>query len=214
MKQYLNSIRQPAVVTTTQKVAYSVVILLVGIALGIVSKALDETSSNLLPVFLEMLDLRNFFSRMGVWLFCGLCISIFSSSPLRAALNSFLFFMGMVGSYYVYTIVFAGFYPKSYMMIWIAMTILSPFISAICWYARGTHIISLCISAVLLMFMARQAFAFGFWYFDIRYTLELFLWGATIGVLYRTPKQIIVVTGTGMLLFFLTSPSNLFFGML
>lgn len=62
--------------------------------------------------------------------------------------------------------------------------------------------------------MARQAFAFGFWYFDIRYTLELFLWGATIGVLYRTPKQIIVVTGTGMLLFFFTSPLNLFFGML
>lgn len=117
MKQYLNSIRQPAVVTTTQKVAYSVIILLVGIALGFVSKALDETSSNLLPAFLEMLDLRNFFSRMGGWLFCGLCISIFSSSPLRAALNSFLFFMGMVGSYYVYTIVFAGFYPKSYMMI-------------------------------------------------------------------------------------------------
>lgn len=214
MKQYLNSIRQPAVVTTTQKVAYSVIILLVGIALGFVSKALDETSSNLLPAFLEMLDLRNFFSRMRVWLFCGLCISIFSSSPLRAALNSFLCFMGMVGSYYVYTIVFAGFYPKSYMMIWIAMTVLSPFISAICWYARGTHIVSLCISAVLLMFMTRQAFAFGFWYFDIRYTLELFLWGATIGVLYRTPKQIIVVTGTGMLLFFFTSPLNLFFGML
>lgn len=214
MKQYLNSIRQPSAVTTTQKVAYSVIILLVGIALGIVSKALDETSSNLLPAFLEMIDLRNFFSRMGVWLFCGICISICSSSPLRAALNSFLFFMGMVGSYYVYTIVFAGFYPKSYMVIWIAMTVLSPFISAICWYARGTHIVSLCISAILLMFMARQAFAFGFWYFDIRYTLELFLWGATIGVLYRTPMQITVVTGTGMLLFFFTSPLNLFFGML
>ncbi len=214
MKKYLNEIRQPAIVSTTKKVVYSVTILLAGIALGIISKTLDETPSNLLPAFLEALDLRNFFSRMGGWLFCGLCISIFSASTLRAALNSLLFFTGMVGSYYVYTIVFAGFYPKSYMMIWIAMTILSPFISAICWYAKGTHIVSLCISAILLMFMARQAFDFGFWYFDIRHVLELLLWGATIGVLYKNPKQIIVVTGGGMLLFILASPLNLFFGML
>lgn len=214
MKKLLNNIRSPIDISTARKIGYSVLILLMSVILGIVSKALDETPSNMQPIFFQYLDLRNFFSRMGVWLFCGICISIFSSSPLRASLNTFLFLAGMVGSYYVYTIFIAGFYPKSYMMIWIVMTILSPFLAFVCWYSKGTHILSLGISALIIMFMARQAFSFGFWYFDIRYILELFLFVGTIGVLFKTPKQIISVTVSGIFLFILTSQLNLFFGML
>ncbi|WP_159882096.1 hypothetical protein [Paenibacillus puerhi] len=175
---------------------------------------LDTTPSNLLPYFLEILDLRNFFSRMGVWIFLALVISVYSKSPVRSAINVFLFFVGMVGSYYLYTVLLAGFFPKSYMMIWIIMTCISPFLAFVCWYAKGKGIIAFSISSIIFMLISRQAFAFGFWYFDIRNNLELLLWIATIFVLYQSPKQIIKVVIIGLLLYFLTAQTNIFWGML
>jgi len=214
MKAYLNEIRRPESISLSRKFLYSFIIFVVGIILGVISKALDETASNLLPYFLEVLDLSNFFSRMGVWIFLSLLISVYSKSPVRAAINVFLFLLGMVGSYYLYTVTIAGFFPKSYMMIWIGMTFLSPFMAIICWYAKGKGVVATCISSVIFMFMARQAFIFGFWYFDIKYILEFLLWVATIFVLYQSPKQALTMIIIGMFLFFLTSQLNLFWGMI
>lgn len=214
MKAYLNEIRRPESISLSRKFLYSFIIFVVGIILGVISKALDETASNLLPYFLEVLDLSNFFSRMGVWIFLSLLISVYSKSPVRAAINVFLFLLGMVGSYYLYTVTIAGFFPKSYMMIWVGMTFLSPFMAIICWYAKGKGPVATCISSVIFMFMTRQAFIFGFWYFDIKYILEFLLWVATIFVLYQSPKQALTMIIIGMFLFFLTSQLNLFWGML
>ena len=214
MKDFLNEIRRPINISPSRKCLYSTFIFIAGIILGIISKLLDETASNVLPYFLESLDLRNFFSRMGVWIFLAVLISVYCKSPIRSAINVFLFFVGMVGSYYLYTILIAGFFPKSYMMIWIIMTIISPFLAFVCWYAKGKGIIAISISSIIIMLISRQTFAFGFWYFDILNTLELLLWIATIFVLYQSPKQISKVTAIGLLLYFVTAQTNLFWGML
>lgn len=214
MKTYLDRIRKPVSLSIGAKIKYSCFILILGIVMGIVSKMLDETAGNRLPLVLQSLDLRNFLSRMGFWMFCGICISVYSKSPLRAAANTLLFFAGMVGSYYWYTITVAGFFPKTYMMLWIAMTLLSPLFAAVCWYAKGIHGISLCIASVIIAMMARQAFAFGYWYFSVRYGLELLLWIGTIPVLYVNPKQTAAAACFGILLFFITSQLNLFWGMM
>ena len=214
MRLFLNEIRKPINLSTSRKFIYSISIFIVGVMLGVISKLLDETPSNYLPFFLETLDLRNFFSRMGVWLFISVIISLYSKSPIRSAINAFLFFVGMVGSYYLYTIAIAGFFPRSYMMIWIAMTIVSPLLAFVCWYAKGKGPIAIFISAVIFMFMSRQAFVFGFWYFDVSYILELLLFIFTIFILYQSPKQIIKVVTIGVLIFFLTAQLNIFWGML
>lgn len=214
MKGFLNEIRKPVNIPLSRKVFYSALIFIAGIILGVASKVLDVTASNLLPYFLEVLDLRNFFSRIGVWIFLAVLISVYSKSPVSSAINVFLLFAGMVGSYYLYTILIAGFFPKSYMMIWIIMTVISPFIAFVCWYAKGKGVIAVSISALIFIFTSRQAFAFGFWYFDIRYILELLLLIATTFVLYQSPKQIIKVVTIGFILFILTAQINLFWGML
>ena len=210
----LNKIRQPERLSRQKKVINSIIIFALGVALGVISKVLDETASNLLPLFIERLDLANFFSRMGIWLFIGICISVFSKTPLRAALNVLLFFVGMVGSYYLYTVLFAGFYPKAYVMIWAALTLASPFLAAVCWYAKGTHIVSVILSSVLAAMMMRQAFAFGFWYFDIRNILELILLILTLVVLYKKPKQMALVILLGTALFFATANIYVFGGLI
>lgn len=206
--------RRPIKIPFSKALLHSAVLFFIGIILGVVSKMLDETASNLLPYFLETLDLRNFLSRMGFWLFLAVLISVYSKSPIRSAINVFLFFTGMVSSYYLYTVMIAGFYPKTYMMIWVIMTILSPFLAVICWYAKGQGIVAVAISSIIFMFLSRQAFAFGFWYFDITNMLELLLWIATIFILYQSPKQIMQVIAIGFLLYLFTAQINFFWGML
>jgi hypothetical protein len=145
-----------------------VLLLAAGVALGLVAKVLDSTPSNWLPHFLEALDLRNFLSRTGVWHFLGVLIAVNGRTPARAALNAGLFFAGMVGSYYWYTIAVAGFFPKDYMMVWIGMTCLTPFAAYGCWYAKGKGVPAVILSSVIVMLLARQAFSFGLWYFFLR----------------------------------------------
>ena len=214
MKDFLNDIRKPIKISLLRTFFYASLLFIAGIILGVISKVLDETPSNSLPYFLEVMDLRNFFSSMGVWIFLAVLISLYSRSPFKSAFNVFLFFVGMVGSYYLYTILIAGFFPKSYMLIWISMTFISPFMSFVCWYAKGKGVIAIFISSIIFMMLSRQAFAFGFWYFDIRNILEFLLWMAMIFVLYQSPKQIFKVVSIGLLLYFLTSQTNLFWGML
>jgi hypothetical protein len=214
MINFLNEIRSPIKISLSKKFLYSTLIFIAGISLGVISKVLDTTSSNLLPHFLEILDLRNFLSRMGIWIFLSVVISVHSKSPIRSAINIFLFFVGMVGSYYLYTVLVAGFSPKSYMIIWMVMTSISPLLAFVCWYGKGKGIIAITISSIIFMFISRQSFAFGFWYFDIRYNLEFLLWIAMILVLYQSLKQITKVIIIGLLLYFLTAQINLFWGML
>ena len=205
---------KPIEISLSRKFLYSTLIFITGVILGVISKVLDTTPSNYLPYFLEIFDLRNFFSSMGIWIFLAVVISVYSKTPIRSAINVFLFFVGMVSSYYLYTVLVAGFFPKSYMMIWIIMTCISPFLAFVCWYAKGKGIIAISISSIIFMFISRQTFAFGFWYFDIRNILEFLLWIATMFVLYQSPKQILKVVPIGLLLFFLTAQINLLWGML
>lgn len=99
--------------------------LLFGGGMGIVAKFLDL---NRLPSFLDWLDLSNFLSRTAPWIFIAVCLAVFSKSPLKAGINVFAFFVGMLIGYYVWTSVFAGFYPDiPYLMRWLILAVVSPF---------------------------------------------------------------------------------------
>lgn len=214
MIDFLHEIRRPKRISLSRKLLYSTLIFIVGIILGIVSKVLDTIPSNHVPYLLRFLDLGNFFSDMGIWLFLAVVISVYSQSPIRSAINVFLFFVGMVGSYYLYTVLVAGFFPKSYMMIWVVMTVISPFLAIVSWYAKGEGVIAIFISAIIFVFISRQTFAFGFWYFDIKNRLEFLLWIATFFVLFKSSKQITSVAAIGFILFLLTAQINILWGML
>ncbi len=112
MKEALNEIRTPISIPLSRRVLYSVLIFIAGIVLGLFSKMIETTLNNSLPYFLEVLDLGNFFSPMGIWIFIAVLISVSSKSFIRSSVNVFLFFVGMVSSYYLCTILVAGFFLK------------------------------------------------------------------------------------------------------
>lgn len=114
MESFLERIREKRKTALSRQMISTILILLLGIVLGALSKFLDSTASNTLPLILEYLDVRNFLGRFAIWMLLGLCIAVYSPSPIRAAVNVFAFFFGMVASYYAYSKWIAGFFPQSY----------------------------------------------------------------------------------------------------
>lgn len=193
MKEWLDSIRKPNKdIKISKKIIYSLLILLLGIILGVFSKWLDNLSiydEIWWQHILGILDLRNVFSYVGIWIFLAITISVFSKTPLRAGLNVFLFFVGMTVSYHLYTIMFSGFNPKSYMVIWYGITAITPILAFTCWYAKGNNKISIIISSVILAVMLKESFSVGIWYFYFKSIIDTLLFLGTMIVLYTKPKN-------------------------
>ena len=193
MKEFLNKIRTPDKNTKIKsKIINTLLIFLLGIILGIFSKWLDNLGINdeiWWQHIIGILDLGNVFSLFGIWIFIATAISVFSKTPLRASLNVFLFFFGMTVSYHLYTIYFSGFNPKSYMIIWYVITLITPILAFICWYAKGNGKISLIICSGILAVMLMSSFSIGMWYFYFKSIIDTILFIGTMGILYTNPKK-------------------------
>lgn len=186
---FLDKIREPqkSITLKTQCIAMAG-ILLFGICMGVFSKFLDYWQGEL-PALLQIIDnafdLHNFLGRFGIWVMIALCISIDSNSPIRAAINVFIFFVGMVASYYLYSNYVAGFFPRSYAMVWAGFTALSPLLAFICWYAKGTGKFAFMLSAIILSVIFNMTFVYGIGYFHVRSILEIVTLICSIIILRR-----------------------------
>ncbi len=96
MKKFLNDIRTyENAIPLNKQIINTILILALGIALGTFSKFLDFRQAELPSVLMAIdgaLDVHNFLGRFAIWVMIALCISIYSNSSLRAAINVFVFF--------------------------------------------------------------------------------------------------------------------------
>ena len=200
MKKFLNDIRSAEnPISGNRKIINTIAILLLGIALGTFSKFLDFRQAELPSVLMAIdgaLDVHNFLGRFAIWVLIALCISIYSNSATRASVNVFAFFVGMVASYYLYSNYIAGFFPRSYAMIWFGFTAVSPLLAFVCWYARGKSKLAFILSALILAVLFNMCFVYGFGYFSARSVLEVIVFIIGFIVLKRNSLRSSALMGT------------------
>lgn len=198
----IRSIKQPR--SPKKELLTTISFLILGCGMGLFSKYLDYRQGSLpalLQIIDEAVDLHNYLGEFAPWVFIAVCISVYSNTPVRAAYNVFLFFAGMVHCYYIYCNYVAGFFPRSYAIIWIGFTVLSPLLALFCWYAKGQGMISVLLSAGIIGTFINFAFYLGFFYIVIRSWISIILLASIIVILRKTPKETAVMIGLGVVVF-------------
>ena len=210
MIRFLNDIRN-AENPIMRKIINTIAILLFGIAFGVFSKYLDFRQAELPCILMaidESLDIHNFLGRFAIWTLIALCISIYSNSAIRASVNVFAFFVGMVASYYLHSNYIAGFFPRSYAMIWFGFTVVSPLLAFACWYAKGKSKLAFILSVLILTVLFNMCFVYGFGYFGTRSVLDVIVFIIGFIVLKRNSLRNSALMGTISITCLLyTSPS-------
>ena len=186
-------------ISNNRKLINTMAILFLGIALGFFSKYLDFRQAELPGVLMAIngvLDIINFLGRFAIWVLIALCISIYSNSAIRASVNVFVFFVGMVATYYLYSNYIAGFFPRSYAMIWVGFTAVSPLLAFVCWYAKGKSKLAFILSALILAVLFNMCFVYGFGYFSAWSVLEVIVFIIGFIVLKRDTLRSSAIMGT------------------
>ena len=202
IEAYFEQIRKPSKnVSFKRQTAITLGVILLGFLLGILQKWIDGTGGNNLPLILQQLDIGNYFGRLAIWILLGTIISVYSESPLRAAINTFFFFLSMLAGYYLYCNYILGFLPRAYMMMWIVIALASFFVAYICWYAKGKGFMAITISSVIIGVLLAQAFNLNITQgFYVYHSLEVFTWLAGVVLLRRKTKEYAIEIGLSVVI--------------
>ncbi len=147
--------------STPKKLAFTFLALLAGFGLGILTELFSGMSARVLPQWLESVNIRNLFATLMPWALGTLIISLFSRTPIRAAINVFTFSCGLILGCCVYLGVLVHILPDwSHLSYIVILTAISPLIAAVCWYGRGVGTVAGFVAAFILAYWFLQAFHF------------------------------------------------------
>ena len=196
IKTFFESVRKPQRnIPLSGLISTTVGIILLGFLLGVLQKWLDSTASNHLPEVLQQLDFRNYFGRLAIWMLLGTVLSVYSPTPLWAAIHTFCFFISMLAGYYLYCNYVLGFLPRRYMQMWIVISCFSFLMAYVCWYAKGKGIAAVFLSSLILGCLLAQAVNLGRGGVYVYHFLEVLTWFAGVILLRRKPKEFAMELG-------------------
>lgn len=165
-----------------------------GAVLGVISKYLDTVSvvdeiwwMNVLQYFGDL------FTRLGIWVLIATLIAAYSKTLIRAAVNTFLFFVGMLVSYYIYSAYLFGFFPTRYFILWGCIALASPFLAAIVWWARNSARTAFILPALPMGLMLSLSVGMGLFYMYLIHIEELIMYVVLCVVFYKEPKQMAII---------------------
>ena len=113
---------------TGSGVRNSLLILLLGVALG----ALSKWSDSHMAVWLAELT-----SGISLWILLAAAVALYSRTAMRAALNVFLLLGGMVGAYYLTAVLTNSVWGKDYLIGWGIAAVLAAIPGYLVWFAKG-----------------------------------------------------------------------------
>ena len=204
IKTYFEQIRKPSKkLSYKRQIVITLGVILLGFLLGTLQKWIDGTGGSNLPLILQQLDIGNYFGRLAIWILLGSIISVYSESPVRAGINTFVFFISMLAGYYLYCNFVLGFLPRAYMMMWLLFVFASFFMAYFCWYAKGEGIIAILISGVIIGVLLAQAINLSITQgVYVYHSLEVVTWLIGVILLRRTLKEYAIEIGLSVVIAF------------
>lgn len=151
MRNNLNQIRAVSdiFITMQQNLLYLLGLVILGAFLGFFAKYLDGSNIGLIG------------TGIGFWILVTTIIAAWSRTPKLAALHVFIFLAAMLFSYYVYSMVLFGFFPKHYFIVWGSLALLSPISGYLMWFSRGNGwIAAICAAIPISLLIVRGDFFF------------------------------------------------------
>lgn len=132
--------------------------LLTGFALGVFSRWLDLTTTNL----------GNVFSQLAIWILLGVLISVYSSTGKKAMCNILPFCVGMLLTYYGAAMVTNGVYSGTIIGGWTVFALCSPVFAWFAWLTKEKGLWPRLISAgiVLVSVLSSIIIFDGFRFYD------------------------------------------------
>lgn len=114
---------------------------MLGALLGVLSKLLDIYTQNL----------GNILSQMSIWILLGTMIAIFSRTKGKAALNVFVFCIGMLITYYITAELTNSVYGMTFIYGWAAFSVCSPVFAVLTWMTKEKGVLGKIISFGVLL---------------------------------------------------------------
>ena len=138
----LERIRRPQKrIPLNRAVIYSMGIMACGLITGVGVKLMDIYTAHL----------GNIFSQMSVWIFLCSVLAVYSSTPRRAAVNVFLFCVGMLLTYYLTAEGMHSPYSMTFVYGWSVFSLFSPVLAFFTWYAKGKGAVSRLLTAGIVV---------------------------------------------------------------
>ncbi|GKV70413.1 hypothetical protein NCCP2716_29110 [Sporosarcina sp. NCCP-2716] len=171
-----------------------VIFITLGAFFGLASKYLDNIAVEEGDMWLEALSyFGDLSTRLGIWVLLATFIAAFSKTFVESAINTFLFFVAMLFTYYLYSAYLFGFFPFRYLIIWGALAIASPLFAMIAWEAKNNERRSLLLPALPMGLMLSLSLGMGLFYIHLNYIEELIMYFILALIFYRSPKQMAIV---------------------
>lgn len=154
MLNKINSIREKKSRSWTYQLFLLVSYFITGLIIGLVSKYSDETKGLFWTITSDIT------SGLGVWIVIGTIIALYSHRPRWAAIGVFIFFLGMLLSYYYYYEQLYGYFPQFYFTYWFAISLASLPAAYLLWYTGVEHWLGNVILSFPVGFVLAEGFIF------------------------------------------------------
>ena len=191
----------------------SILIAFMGVIVGAVALTVIHFAENSTVWWMDVfkdVGIDQIFKHFPFWFMMGLGVAVNSSRPIKAAINDFVFFVGVIVGYTIVPIVLKGAAKPDNMGTWIIIAIVSAPLAMIFWYSKSKSWPSIAFDAVILGILGAVLFDCGFVYFhfnDLIMDLYNAIFVALIAVVLASGVvQFVVSLAGGVLIALILGP--------
>ena len=173
-----------------------------GLVLGFLAAHLEPLvdSGGALPAFLSWLN--ELFSRLGIWVFTALLLSIFCKSSAAAIRNAGLFFSGRLLGYVLYGLILSGTFSGNFLLLGLLSILVGPAWALLAWYGKGEGFPSLLLASLSTGLLLQQSIGISLAFFSFKHIEELVLFALLLLAYRRPAKQALILCGVSIVVAF------------